>query len=71
MVKRKKDHRVIDAEWIAHYFGTTHLVAKADPTQNCLEPLKLLIDYEVAETFVEQRWKYKDKNKVYRQGTMG
>jgi hypothetical protein len=68
--EKERPQSVIDAEWILRYFGTTHLVAKADRTQKCSEPPKLQIGFEAVETFVEQRWKYRDKNESCRRVTL-
>jgi hypothetical protein len=34
LLSNKVNWTIIDAEWVSRFFGTTHLVAKADRKQN-------------------------------------
>ena len=70
VVMKKRDKKILDAEWISRYFGTTHLVAKADRTQHKWVTPMQKIGYDAIMEFVDHRWKHKGRNDAFRRGTM-
>ena len=71
VVLKKRDRKILDAEWISRYFGTTHLVAKADRTHNWSQAPMELIGYDAIMEFIDKRWEHRfEKNDAYLRGTM-
>jgi hypothetical protein len=56
MVQKRRDKKLLDAGWISRYFGTAHLVAKADRTYDgSAIPIEVIGLDDVYE-FINERW---------------
>jgi hypothetical protein len=60
---------IIDAEYVSMFFGTTHLIAKADRTHHLMNPESQVIKMDIVKLFVHERWHGRDKPALYRIGT--
>jgi hypothetical protein len=60
---------IINAEWVSRFFGTTHLVAKADRMHNWMSPQQQVVAMDSVKKFVHERWHGRDKSASYRIGT--
>jgi hypothetical protein len=49
------DQTLFDAEWILRFFGTTHLVAKADRTQNWTGQQQQVVAIDDVKIFIDER----------------
>jgi hypothetical protein len=63
------DRTIINAEWVSRFFGTTHLVAKADRTQNWSEPQQQMVAIDDVKIFVHERWRDSDEPANFRIGS--
>jgi hypothetical protein len=61
--------RIIDAEWVSSFFGTTHMIAKADRTQNWLSPEQQVVAMDDIKIFMHERWHGRDGKAMFRIGT--
>jgi hypothetical protein len=69
LLSDKVKRTIINAEWVSRFFGATHLVAKADRTQNWTHQ-EQVVKPKAVETFIDERWHGRNKPKPYRQGTL-
>jgi hypothetical protein len=63
------DQVTINAEWVSRFFGTAHMIAKADRTQNWLSPGQQLVAMDNIKIFVNARWHGRNENVMFRMGT--
>ncbi len=63
------DRVVIDSEYVSRFFGTTHVIAKADRIHNLMNPESRVIQMDTVKLFVHERWHGRDKPGLYRIGT--
>jgi hypothetical protein len=54
--KEKARQKLLDATWISRYFGTTHLVAKADRTYDGSAIPIEVIGLDNVYEFINERW---------------
>jgi hypothetical protein len=59
----------INAEWVARFFGTTHLFAMADRTHNESSMEQQVVAMEDVKIFVHERWHGRNENVMFRIGT--
>jgi hypothetical protein len=59
----------IDAEWVSRFFGTTHMIANADRTQNWLSPEQQLVAMDDIKIFMNERWHGRNENIMFKIGT--
>jgi hypothetical protein len=62
------DQVTINAEWVPRFFGTTHLIAKADRTQNWLSMEQQLVAMDNIKAFVNERWNGGNENVMFKIG---
>jgi hypothetical protein len=64
------DRTIIDVEWVSRFFGTTHLIAKADRAHNWtgLQPVQKVAIDDV-KLFVHERWHDRNEQADFRIGT--
>jgi hypothetical protein len=60
---------IINKEWVLRFFGTTHMIAKADRTQNWLSPEQQVAAMDNIKIFVHERWHGRDRDALFRIGT--
>jgi hypothetical protein len=53
---------IMDAEWISRYWGTTHLVAKADRTQKWISTEGVVLKRIRTEIFMVCRWSHRGES---------
>jgi hypothetical protein len=65
-----EDWTIIDAEWVSRFFGTMHLIAKADRAHNWTgsQPVQVVAIDDVI-LFVHERWHDKNVQADFRIGT--
>jgi hypothetical protein len=63
------DQVTIDAEWVSRFFRMTHLIAKADRTQNWLSAEQQLVAMDDIKAFVNERWNGGNENVMLKIGT--
>jgi hypothetical protein len=54
-VVHTRTYKMLDAEWISRFFGTTHMIAKADGTQPW-NKYQMNLDHHSASAFLRDRW---------------
>jgi hypothetical protein len=64
------ERTIIDAEWVSIFFGTTHLIAKADRVHNWSGPQPVQqVAIDDIKLFVHERWHDRDEQADFRIGT--
>jgi hypothetical protein len=63
------DRVTINAEWVARFFGTTHLFAMADRTHNGLSAEQQVVTMEDIKILVHERWHGRNEDAMLRIGT--
>jgi hypothetical protein len=64
------DRTIINAQWVSNFFGTTHLIAKADRTHNWnrSQPVQQVAIDDV-KLFIHERWHDRNEQADFRIGT--
>jgi hypothetical protein len=55
--------RIINTQWVSSFFGTTHMMAKVDRTQNWLSPEQQVVAMDDIKIFVHERWHVEETEK--------